>query len=202
MPEKYEQREQLLYQVSEKVMSEIWKKRLTVIKLDYEENHGRYDKEIIMKIERLLSQWENIYGNQTRTLQYLIISPLNSGVITESYEFQIAVFNRDLYLNENPMCFYWTPEFIYKDVKTDMLTFREMASKEIIRLREDEVNEMRRRYVLCHAYIAMFYMDEIMRKVSELPTWKKVALEDVKMLYGTYMEKMIEIGKGWEEGGK
>lgn len=200
MPQEHNQRDQQLYQITAKVLPEIWQARLSVIKNDYEINYEQYDQDIISKIENLLSNWENVYGNQAEILRYIIISPLSSGVITKSYEFQIALFDEKLYLNENPMCVYWTPKFIFNDVEIDMLLYKQMVPKEIIRLRENEVNEIRRRYVLCHDYIAMFYMDKIMKKVRQLPIWRKVAANDVKVLYGTYMEKMVEIGKTEEDG--
>ena len=197
MPEEYDEREQQLYQSALEVLSDIWKNRLTVIQSDYESNHAKYDKDIIDKMENLLSRWKS--SEPTGTLKYVIISPLSSGVITKSYELQIALFDQDLYINENPLCFYWTPEFIYRDVDEDMAAYRKTAAKEIIRLREDEINEVRRRYVLCHAYICMLYMDKIVREVFETSIWKKVATDDVQVLYGTYMEQMVELGTALEE---
>lgn len=197
MPEEYDEREQQLYQSALEVLSDIWKNRLTVIQSDYESNHAKYDKDIIDKMENLLLRWES--SEPTGTLKYVIISPLSSGVITKSYELQIALFDQNLYINENPLCFYWTPEFIYRDVDEDMAAYRKTAAKKIIRLREDEINEVRRRYVLCHAYICMLYMDKIVREVFETSIWKKVVAEDVKVLYGTYMEQMVELGTAQEE---
>lgn len=200
MPEENGKREQLLLEVSRKVLTEIWKRRLNVIKGEYEGNHARYDQEIIDKIDNLLLNWKNIHGDQRGELKYVIISPLGSGVITRSYELQIALFDRNLYNDENPLCLYWTPKFIFKDIEEDMVTYRKMAAKEIIRLREDEVYEIRRRYALCHAYVSMLYINGIIRQVYDLPIWKEVAGEDAKVLYGTYMEQMIELGIAQEEG--
>ncbi len=189
------QREQQLEQVSLKVFDEIWQKRIVNIKKDYEINRRQYDNEIIEIMHNLLLSWEHLYKDQEKNLKYVIISPLSSGVITRSYELQIALFDQELYVEENPLCAYWTPKFIYKDMEEDMALCREKVSKEIIRIREDEVYEMHRRYALCHAYAVMFYMDEIMWKVYELPVWLKIAVQDVKIMYGTYMERMMEIGK-------
>lgn len=200
MPEGTEQREHLLLEVSRKVLAGIWKKRVDVIKSDYEANHEQYDQDIIDKIVSLLSEWENIHGGRRGELKYVIISPLGSGVITRSYELQIALFGQDLYNDENPLCLYWTPEFIFRDIEEDMAVYRKMAAREIIRLRGDEVYEMHRKYALCHAYISMLYMDEVMRKVHGLSAWGKAADGSTRVLYGTYMEQMVEIGKVQEEG--
>lgn len=194
MPEGMSGREQLLWDVSGRVLMDIWMQRVNVIKSDYEANHVRYDQEIIDKFENLLSEWTSIHGNRKGELKYIIISPLGSGVITRSYELQIALFDQNLYNNENPICLYWTPEFIFKDVEEDMVTYRKKAAKEIIRLREDEVYEIRRRYALCHAYVAMRYMNGIIRQIYSLPVWEEAACDDTKVLYGTYMEQMMELG--------
>ncbi|MDE6388738.1 MAG: hypothetical protein K2L82_13150 [Lachnospiraceae bacterium] len=200
MPEGMDGREQLLLEVSRKVLTGIWKKRVNVIKSDYEANHAQYDQEIIDMLVKLLSEWKNIHGDRKEELKYVIISPLGSGVITRSYELQIALFDQNLYNNENPLCLYWTPKFIFKDIEDDMVTYKKAAAKEIVRLREDEVYEIRRRYALCHAYISMQYMDGIIRKIYCLPVWKEVAGDDTKVLYGTYMEQMVELGMTQEEG--
>ncbi len=200
MPEGMSGREQLLWDVSGRVLMDIWMQRVNVIKSDYEANHVRYDQEIIDKFENLLSEWKSIHGDRKEELKYVIISPLGSGVITRSYELQIALFDQNLYNNENPLCIYWTPKFVFKDIEEDMATYRKIASKEIIRLREDEVYEIRRRYALCHAYVSMQYMDSIIRKIYRLPVWKETACDGTKVLYGTYMEQMVELGMTQEEG--
>lgn len=202
MPEESEKREQEIKEISARIFAGIWEKRMTVIRKDYAVNQIKHDQEIISIIENLLLKWKSLYDGQTRALMYVIISPLSSGAITRRYEFQIALFDQNLYLEENPLCVYWKPGFIFKDIEEDMDAYKQMAAKEIIRLREDEVYEMRRRYALCHAYITMFYMDGIVRKVYELPIWREVAKEDAKVMYGTYMEQMVELGTVREEGGK
>lgn len=198
MSEGISQREQELLEVSTKVLMGIWEKRLAVIKKDYEAGRALYDQEIIGKINELLVRWQKGYGCRTGGLKYVIISPLGSGVITGSYELQIALFDQNLYNEEDPLCLYWTPQFIFKDIEEDMTAYKKMAVKEIIRLRGDEVYEIRRKYALCHAYISMLYMDRIIRSVFELPVWNEVADADTKVLYGTYMEQMVELGTAQE----
>ncbi len=195
MQEDYQAREQKLWQISEKILLKIWKDRVSSIERDYEGKGLSYENEFIEEMHKLLMRWEERYGCQNKNLKYIIISPLNSGVITRSYEMQVALFDEKLYADENPMCFYWVPEFLYKDVERDMNRYEEEASKEIIRLRKYEVNEIRRRYVLCHAYISMFFLDKAVKRLTELPVWERLRSEDIKILYGTYMEKMVEIGR-------
>ncbi len=199
MPEGMSGREQQLIEISTRIFAEIWQNRLLSIKTDYETDQYRYDREVIGMIEKLLQRWKQLYDGQTKELQYIVISPLNSGVITRSYEFQIALFDQDLYIEENPLCAYWTPTFIYRDIEEDIMLYRQKASKEIIRLREDEIYEIRRRYTLCHAYITMFYLNKIVRKVYELPIWSEIAVQDIKVLYGAYMEQMVELGIAQKE---
>ena len=174
MQEDYQAREQKLWQISEKILLKIWKDRVSSIERDYEDNGLSYENEFIEEMHKLLTRWEERYGCQNKNLKYIIISPLNSGVITRSYEMQVALFDERLYADENPMCFYWVPEFLYKEVERDMNRYEEEASKEIIRLRKYEVNEIRRRYVLCHAYISMFFL--VLHPVSNntLLCWKKL----------------------------
>lgn len=194
MKREYSDREVRLCQVSKKVLTQIWKERLAVIEEDYRTNSVKYEEDFNGKMEKLLLQWENMY-EAAKDLKYIVISPLNSSVITKTYELQIALFGEELYADVNPLCFYWVPEFIYRDVEKDMNLYKEKVSREIIRIRKDEVNEMRRRYVLCHAYISMYLMDKMMKKAAELPVFKRISKEDTKILYGTYMEQMAEIRK-------
>ena len=48
---------------------------------------------------------------------------------------------------------------------------------------------------MCHAYISMFFLDKAVKRLTELPVWERLRSEDIKILYGTYMEKMVEIGR-------
>lgn len=195
MQEDYYTREQKLRQISEKILLNIWKDRVKSVEKDYKVNGMNYENNFIAKVEKLLLRWEEVHTTHDKDLKYIVISPLSSGVITQTYEMQVSLFDEKIYADENPLCFYWTPEFLYKEVDRDMNRYEEQASKEIIRLRKDEVNEIRRRYVLCHSYILMFFMDKATKRLMELSVWQRVAGEDIKILYGTYMEKMVEIGK-------
>lgn len=199
MDAKTKEREALLCQSAEKILLEIWKDRVPLIEQDYKMKGEAYEQEFCERMERLLQQWAKLYQTETKELKYVIVTPLGSGVITKSYEIQVALFGKELYLDENPMCFYWTPHFLYKDVEKDMERYKKEACKEIVRLMDGEVDEIRRRYVLCHAYAAMHFMDKVMKKVVKLPGWEAVGREDTRILYGTYMEQMVEITKE-EEG--
>lgn len=188
-------REQKIRRTAEKVLLEIWKKRTESIREDYEKNHERYDREIMTGIDTLLTRWETVCREQPENLKYVIISPLKSGVVTRSYDYQFALFGQELFVDENPLCFYWSPEFIYRDVDADMTAFHRQASKEIIRLRKDEIDDIRCRYVLCHEYASLQYLDKIIKRMNEFPVWAKLVTEDVSVLYGVYMEQMLEISK-------
>ncbi len=202
MSEDYDsERRQALYQSSAKALGIIWKRRWQVLKKELGSDTDGSAADFVLKMEALLRQWEDGYIRDKRKLQYVAISPLSSGVITGSYEFQTALFDGEPYVEENPLCFYWTPEFIYRDIGADMQDFRDMVSGDVIRLREDEVEEMRRKYVFCHAYASMFFLDRIFKEIKKLPFWQRTAGTDVKVLYGTYMEKMVEIGKGEADAG-
>ena len=92
MQEDYQSREQKLWQISEKILLKIWKDRVSSIERDYEDNGLSYENEFIEEMHKLLTRWEERYGCQNKNLKYIIISPLNSGVITRSYEMQVALF--------------------------------------------------------------------------------------------------------------
>lgn len=210
MSEDYDsQRRRLLYQSSSKALNIIWKRRWQVLKNELDSGMDGSAAAFIVKMEELLHQWEDrdtrvytqVYTREKRELRYVAISPLSSGVITRSYECQTALFDGEPYVEENPLCFYWTPEFIYQDMEADMQDFRELVSRDIIRLREDEVEEIRRKYAFCHAYASMLFLDRIFKEIKKLPFWQRTAGMDVKVLYGTYMEKMVEIGKGEADAG-
>ena len=64
MSEGISQREQKLLEVSTKVLMELWKKRLDVIKKDYEAGRELYDQEIIGKMNDLLVRWQKEHGGR------------------------------------------------------------------------------------------------------------------------------------------
>lgn len=181
------ERENLLRQLSYKLIAEIWEDRLNEIKKDYELYGQMYEEEFIDILSKLLC------SASEENIKYIVISPLNSSVITKTYEMQITLLDERTYEEDNPYCIYWRPEFMYKDVDKDMDTFKRIASKEVVRLRDDEVNEIRRRYVLCHAYTFMFFIQKALEKMEDRTVWKEKEMSSLKIMYGTYMEQMIEI---------
>jgi hypothetical protein len=189
------QRRQKLYQSSARALGAIWERRWQILKMGMYSDIDGSVADFILKMEDMLLRWEGIHIPERGKLRYVAISPLSSGIITRSYECQTALFDREPFVEENPLCFYWTPKFIYQDMEADMQDFREMVSRDMIRLREDEVEEIRRKYALCHAYTTMLFLDGIFKEIKKLPFWKRIAGRDAKVLYGTYMEKMVEIGK-------
>ena len=48
-----------------------------------------------------------------KEIQYILISMLNSSIVTKSYEYEMAFYDNRFYLDENPICLYFKLKFLF-----------------------------------------------------------------------------------------
>ena len=154
-----------IYQFGEKVLSDRLCANIEEIGTLYENN--TFDNEMD---DEFCCMLKKLYGKVIReqqsgkkgALRYLVISPLRSSIITGSYEFLIAAYSADMYL-DNSECFeFWCPKKIYEYLEQDMQYFGKLANNEFVRLHNYEVDEFRTHYAVNYNGAAFFYFMEKM----------------------------------------
>jgi len=77
----------------------------------------------------------------------LVISVLYSSMVTGSNAYRIAWYDENIYLEENPACIFYSPEFLFRDLEGDVLEIKKYLHKNYVRLMDHEVEEIRRNYM-------------------------------------------------------
>ena len=131
---------------------------------------------------------------QEKKVQYIVVSLLDSSLLTKSYDMQITFFDERTYLDEDPVCRYWCPDFLFKSVDEDMAYFRKKASQKVIRLKEYETDDIRKNYVLYY-YCQVFILIQNMTSeiIERLCVNYGCISECIQVLFGRYMDKPILI---------
>ena len=97
-----------------------------------------------------------------KKIKYIIVSILESSVLTKSYDMQIAFLDERMYLDEHPVCQYWTPMYIFSGVEEDMLFLKKKASEKVVRLKDYELDPVRKKYLFNHYFQTVLFLQRIL----------------------------------------
>ncbi len=129
-----------------------------------------------------------------KKVKYIIISVLESSLLTRSYDLQIAFYDEQLYLDEIPIFKYWKPMLIFSGIDEDMLFLKKKAR--IVRLKEQELDQIRKKYVMNHYFDTMLYLRQTVPPIIETKVEKYNCIEnEIAVLFGRYMERPILLYK-------
>ena len=127
-----------------------------------------------------------------KKVKYIIISVLESSLLTRSYDLQIAFYDEQLYLDEIPIFKYWKPMLIFSGIDEDMLFLKKKAVGRIVRLKEQELDQIRKKYVMNHYFDTMLYLRQTIPPIIETKVEKYNCIEnEIAVLFGRYMERPI-----------
>lgn len=131
-----------------------------------------------------------------KIIKFIRISILRSSIVTGSYEMDVSFRDKRDYLDQAPICAVWKPEYIFSTIGVEVNGFAKAASDVIIRLREDEIDEARRRFVYrCHfysLYVLLKVMPAVMSELWEESTVLDVLDKEGAITFGDYMEPAIQ----------
>ena len=116
----------------------------------------------------------------------LVISFLRSSYILKSYEFYIAYYEGELFVEEEPDCVYFSMKSALRGIEEDWREMDEELHQNFIRVFAGEKEEIHRWYIE-QLYIAM---ESIMKMAVE----KMQKSRGVDVYYGGYMEEVKVIG--------
>lgn len=127
-----------------------------------------------------------------KKIKYIVFSILESSNLTKSYDLQVAFFNEKMYSDEFPIYEYWKPMFIFSKIEEDMFFLKKKVSEKVVRIKEYEMDSIRKNYLLNHYFQVLIFLRKIMPDVLEKDDTKYSCLEeDVTVLLGRYMEKAM-----------
>lgn len=133
-----------------------------------------------------------------KEIPYILISMLNSSIVTKSYEYEMAFYDKRFYLDENPICLYFKLKFLFDFFEEDMKDLKKKLEGCVIRLQEYEVNEIGREYVLNYYALGTVLLKQMVEQsflvLGEMKEEVVSSLsKDVVILFGRYMEKPMKL---------
>lgn len=134
-----------------------------------------------------------------KKIYYIIFSVLESSNLIRSYEIQIAFYSEKMYLEDSPVYVYWSPAFLFTRVEEDMQFYRKSASHKVIRIKEYELDTIRKQYILNHYFQVLLLLMELLPAVLEEGRKYDCMAKETEILFGRYMEKPLLI---YQTGGK
>jgi len=127
-------------EASEDFLKEMVSKRTDRAGCSFEKAQRAWTGMFWEKMQELLNRREE--GEQN-----LVISYLNSSIVTRSNAYRIALYDSELYVDPFPPCVYYTPEFLFTGMEEDEEHIRKFLKSRFIRLTDPETEEIRRCYV-------------------------------------------------------
>lgn len=179
-------REKKLQQIAGEYLKEIYYARLEEIR-DYYRIH---EKEIMEQFCEKLQEGVGKCIELNKEVRYVVISILESSILTKTYDLQIAFYDDRLYLDEKAVYIYWLPSFIFAHIADDMAAFQKKASQTVIRIREYEIERVKRQYAVNHYYQVSVLLRKMLPEILKQERKElKVLTKKIDFLYGRYMER-------------
>lgn len=192
-------KKELLIGFSRKYFQETFPDTISRISLEWERNKEQIQKEYRSIFDQLFRQCLNMQKEGKKgKIKYLNIFYLHSSLITETYELQIELFDHNFYKDRQSCYRNWTPEFLIKYLKEDLLRFQKKAENEIIQFDYSDFYKVRKRYyAMFLVVIGEFFRKEI-ESVTLLASYQNMEKDtDIQIIYGGYLDEGILI---WPKG--
>ena len=128
--------------------------------------------------------------NKKDSIKYVAFSFLKSGIYMDKLVWYISVWDENFYLDEQETAEYYCPVLFQDRYLQDLDRLNQILGRQFIRVQNYEWTDIKMQY-------AMFY-DAVMKKmiknlsrliVSEVMESKAFTADELKIIYGSYMDK-------------
>lgn len=188
--QKENEREELLEQIAQGYLEERYNITVQQVK-DYYRLH---QNEILEQFCDKLQEGMEKCGGMAKGIKYVVISMLESSILTQSYDLQIAFYDQSLYLDAKAVYVYWKPEFLFAHVEEDLAFCRKKVAQKVVGIKEYEIEEIRGKYIANHYFLVFLLLKEmIFRIMNQDGKWPGNLPKDTDFLFGRYMEKLMPL---------
>lgn len=165
------------------------------ISLEWERGKEQIRKEYLGIFDELFQKCIGLQkeGGKGR-IKFIDIFYLHSSLLTETYELQLELFDRNFYKDSQPCFVNWKPDFFIRHFEEDLAAFEKKAKNEIIQFDYSVFWDVKKRYYsMFLVMIGEFFRREI-DHVRELISYQELYKEeDVRIIYGAYMDQGVQI---------
>lgn len=126
---------------------------------------------------------------------YMSLFHLMTGLLTGSHEYELAVSDQQLYLDELRVARFWSPDFLYSD-RQGKQNVGSALKEQFVRLNHYEISYAERFVFYSCRSIAGVYWKERLGEITALREFKSLKkARPFRFLFGDYMGEMHTV---WE----
>ena len=142
-----------------------------------------YEQWIFKDLEEFLEE---------KSAEYIVISPLYSSFVTESYEYRLGVYGKDLYLSNLNKSIYKEIPLMKKYITEDFVTIDKyiLNYMQVEEVTDCQKRDMKYQYSLRYLMIGRQIWRELIDNFVEYINKKnRAVLDNISIVYGLYMER-------------
>lgn len=168
----------------ENMVNQLFPKRREELLKEFHIRKTEYEQDFFEVLEELLEE---------KDAGYIVISPLYSSFMTQSYEYSIGVYGQDLYLSDLNKSIYKELPLIKRYITEDFAEIDKYILKHMSaeRITDYQRKDMKYRYSLKYLMIGGQIWKEITGDFVEYTKITKniSVLDNIDIVYGLYMER-------------
>jgi hypothetical protein len=127
-------------------------------------------------------------------IAYITITYLRSSILTGSYEFMFQLYNQDFYYDAVETSSVWSSLFIMKYYENTVTYLENAVKSQIIQLQEYEFRKIKIDLAGDYYKLVSIFIVEQIQDMLQQECFKKLKkASTLKVLYGGYMDKTIEL---------
>jgi|GEM_PF-6359019 len=137
------------------------------------------DQDFYERITLLFDRVLEMQGRNTeKQAGYLRLASLQSGAVTKTCEYQLAVYDQNGYLDKEPCFVYWHPAHILRNVAGDLESFTQLIKKQMIRVRGYETDPIYSSYIRRHDQLAEDYFQAMVPEIVTMEKFREIRQAD------------------------
>lgn len=180
---------------SKEVLEERVNNNIEDIRQRMNKNPGKLESNFLKLFDDLFMECVAMQERKEKgKIAFIHIFYLKSPVITESYEMQINLFDKNSYMDQTDCYRLFVPEFFIQYYKEDMEYFYKKAKMNVFGFNYANYQEIRLKYYdLYLLLIGQFFLN-LVKRIVELPSFLKMEKEEgLVIIYGGYMDRGLQI---------
>ena len=136
---------------------------------------------------------------EEKSAEYIVVSPLYSSFMTQTYEYRLGVYGQDLYLSNLNRSRYKELPLMKRYITDDFATIYKyiLGDMQVQEVTDWQKKDIKYRYSLKYLMIGRQVWKELIESfVERINKKNKSALDNISILYGLYMERgehLVEI---------
>lgn len=162
----------------------------------YEKDKDEAESSFLKQMNQLFTQCHKMQKEgRKNAVSYVMIYPLRMGFQSGSYDVMISLLDSIGYSDRKEATAYWVPEYLIPVIEEEKRYYEKALEKQFIRVmfyeKKDALVEL---FEECYFEPLKRFFKKQIESCKELESYQAMDKEDdIRFLYGEYMEEMIQL---------